>query len=69
MIKSNLRIIMADRKIDTITELMGKSELSRNAINSIYKEENIENTKLNTLIKLCDALNCRLSELIEYIPE
>ncbi|MTI60198.1 MAG: helix-turn-helix transcriptional regulator [Firmicutes bacterium] len=69
MLKSNLRYLMADRKIDTISDLMEKSGLSRNAINSIYKEKNMETTKLNTLIKLCDALRCTLSELIEYNPE
>ncbi|MFW5987875.1 MAG: helix-turn-helix domain-containing protein [bacterium] len=68
MLKIYLRYLMADRKIDTITELMDKSGLSRNAINNVYKEKNIRNVKLKTLIKLCDALNCNLSELIEYNP-
>ncbi|WIV10522.1 helix-turn-helix transcriptional regulator [Proteiniborus sp. MB09-C3] len=69
MLKSNLRVIMAKRKIDSITELIELSGLSRNAINKIYKEEKIEASSLETFIKLCNALNCKLSELIEYIPD
>lgn len=60
---------MADHKIDDITQLMNRSGLSRNAINKLYKEESIETIKLETLIKLCETFECRLSELIEYIPE
>lgn len=69
MLKCNLRILMADRKIDNISTLMEKSGLSRNAINKIYKENNIKTAKLETFLKLCDALECELSDLIKYIPE
>lgn len=69
MIKCHLRRLMADHKIDDITQLMNRSGLSRNAINKLYKEESIETIKLETLIKLCETFECRLSELIEYIPE
>ncbi|MCI1840880.1 MAG: helix-turn-helix transcriptional regulator [Lactococcus lactis] len=31
--------------------------------------DNEKDIKLSTLIKLCNYLNCTLSELIEYIPE
>lgn len=69
MLKSNLRVLMAKNKIDSITELMEKSGLSRNAINKIYQEENMETTKLSTFLALCDTLECKLSELINYEPE
>jgi len=69
VIKCHLRRLMADHKIDDITQLMNRSGLSRNAINKLYKEESIETVKLETLIKLCETFECRLSELIEYIPE
>lgn len=70
-IKSNLRILMAEHRIDDITELMRRSGLSRNAINRIYKgtDEEIKTTSLKTLITLCDVFNCKLSDLLEYIPE
>jgi putative transcriptional regulator len=60
---------MAEHRIDDIKELMMKSGLSRNSINKLYRETNIETVKLETLFKLCDTFNCELSDLIEYIPE
>lgn len=67
-IRCNIRELMAKHRIDDITELMEKSGLSRNSINKLYRETNIETTKLETLFKLCDTFNCQLSDLIEYIP-
>jgi len=69
MIKCNIRTLMAKHRIDDITELMNRSGLSRNSINKLYRETNIETTKMETLIKLCDTFNCKLSDLIEYVPE
>lgn len=69
MIKCNLRRLMADHKIDDISDLMKLSGLSRNSINKLYRENDIESTKLETLFKLCNVFGCNLSELIEYIPE
>ncbi|MCY9539023.1 helix-turn-helix transcriptional regulator, partial [Paenibacillus thiaminolyticus] len=46
-----------------------RSGLSRNSINKLYKEINIETTKLETLFKLCDTFGCKLSDLIEYTPD
>lgn len=69
MIKCYLRRLMADRKIDDISDLMKMSGISRNSINKLYKETVIETTKLETLFKLCDTFNCKLSDLIEYLPD
>jgi putative transcriptional regulator len=69
MIKCNLRRLMADHKIDDISELMKLSSLSRNSINKLYRENDIESTKLETLFKLCNVFGCKLSELIDYNPE
>lgn len=66
MLKCNIRYLMAQNKIDSIVELMDKSGASRNSINKLIKEESIETLKIETLIKICDALSCRLSDLIEY---
>ncbi|CAH8770383.1 helix-turn-helix domain-containing protein [Paenibacillus dendritiformis] len=69
LIKCNIRVLMAEHRIDDITELMIRSGLSRNSINKLYKEINIETTKLETLFKLCDTFGCKLSDLIEYTPD
>ncbi|SFM11633.1 helix-turn-helix domain-containing protein [Pelosinus propionicus] len=68
MIRCNLRRLMADHKIDDITELMKLSGISRNSINKLYRETDIETLKLETLFKLCDTFRCKLSDMIEYVP-
>ena len=69
MLKCNLRKLMAERKIDDISDLMRLSGVSRNSINKLYRENDIETIKLETLMKLCNALRCKLSDMIEYLPE
>ncbi len=69
MIKNKLRYRMADKQIDDITALMELSGVSRNTINKLYKDKQVETIKLETLFRLCDALECNLSDLIEYTVE
>ena len=71
LIICNIRILMAKNKIDGIQELMNRSGLSRNAINRLYKGSDMEikSTTLKTLIALCDVFNCKLSDLLEYVPD
>ncbi|MCI1763630.1 helix-turn-helix domain-containing protein [Heyndrickxia oleronia] len=69
MIKCNIRRLMADQRIDDISELIRMSGVSRNSINKLYREQDIETIKLETLMKICDTFNVRLSELLEYIPD
>lgn len=59
---------MANERINSITELMAKTKLSRNALNKLWHDEELETVKLETLIQICDALNIELSELITYKP-
>ena len=66
MLKSYLRHRMADKSVDDITQLIKISGVSRNSINKLFRSVNLETIKLETLIKLCDALECNLSDLIEY---
>lgn len=66
-VKCNLRMLMATHKISDITDLMNQSGLSRNSINKLYKETNMQTAKLDTLFKLCETFNCTL--LIEYTPD
>lgn len=68
MQKCNIRRLMADHRMDDITELMERSGLSRNSINKLYRETDLETVKIETLLKLCDTFQCKLSDLIEYEP-
>lgn len=69
MLKCNLRLLMAENKIDDITSLMERCNVSRNAVNKLYKENQLETVKLQTLIKICEGFDCKLSDLIEFMPE
>ena len=66
MIKNNLRILMAERRINSLTELMKITGLSRNALNKLWHDEELETVKLETLMKICDSLHIKLSDLLEY---
>lgn len=66
MLKNYIRHRMADQKIDDIAELMERSGVSRNSINKLFRGSNVETLKLDTLMRLCDALHCNLSDLVEY---
>lgn len=67
-IRNSLRIIMAQKRIDNLTELMKLTGLSRNALNKLWHDEDLESVKLGTLIQVCDSLGIALSDLIEYHP-
>lgn len=69
MLTCYIRHRMADNKIDDIKQLMDLSGVSRNSITKLYRDNNIETTKIETLTRLCDTFNCKLSDLIEYVPD
>jgi putative transcriptional regulator len=64
--KNNLSKIMGERRLTAVT-IARDTKISRTTLRAIYYEE-AENVKLSTLTKICDYLNCSLSELIEYTP-
>lgn len=67
-IHNNLRVVMAQKRIDNVSELMELTGLSRNALNKLWHDEDLESVKVGTLLQVCDALGIKLSELIEYHP-
>ena len=69
MLKNYLRHRMADHAIDDISDLMNLSGVSRGPINKLYRNQQVDTVKLGTLLRLCDALGCKLSDLVEYSPE
>jgi putative transcriptional regulator len=68
-IKNNLRLIMAEKMINNITELMQITGLSRNALNKLWHNQDVETVKLETLVQICESLKIKLSDLVEYVPE
>lgn len=63
VVEIRLHEMMGKRKIRTIEELHSRSGLSRKAISTALKNEN-HRMKVDTLAKLCKALECDVSELL-----
>ncbi|MBL2376707.1 XRE family transcriptional regulator, partial [Klebsiella pneumoniae] len=47
---NNIRMIMAQKNIDNITELMKITGVSRNSINKLWHNENVSSLRLDTLL-------------------
>lgn len=69
MLKSKLRHLMADKKINSLSELIRQAKISRETLNKLYHEEKLETLKLEMIIKVCEFFNCNIQDLIEYIPD
>jgi putative transcriptional regulator len=69
MYKTKLRFLMAEHKINSITELIQLTGVSREPLKKLYAEEKLETLKLEILARICDYFKCPLSDLIEYTPD
>ena len=69
MINCSLRIIMAKHKLN-INQVSEKTGLSQPTVSKLYNNEpkDVITAKLETIDKLCAALQCQPGELIEYMP-
>ena len=69
MYKSKLRYLMADKKIDSIKNLVELTGVSRPPLDTLYKEKDLETLSLDVLARICKYFNCKIEDLIEYIPD
>lgn len=69
MYQSKLRFLMAAKKFNSIRELIDLAGVSRPPLDKLYKEQKLETLTLETLAKICDVFDCKLSDLIEYVPD
>lgn len=53
--------LMIDKKINK-TGLIQKAEISSNAMAKLGKDESVQ---LEVLVKICEALNCKLEDIVE----
>lgn len=67
MIKVHLSRIMGEQKLK-IADLARMTNLHRNGITKLYNEET-DGVKFETLDRICRALNCRVEDILEYIPD
>ena len=69
MFKCLLRYRMIDKEIKGISDLVKLSGVARNTILKLYREQELSTLRMGTLTKLCNTLECSLSDLLEYIPD
>jgi DNA-binding Xre family transcriptional regulator len=65
MIRSNLRIIMAKKRIKNVTEVAELCQISNPTITKLNNDRKLESLSLETILKLCAGLECTMEELIE----
>lgn len=63
----NIDVMLAKRKM-SVTELSEKLDITMANV-SILKNGKAKAIKLDTLNKLCKALDCQPGDLLEYRPE
>lgn len=69
MLKIKIGYLMVDHKIKTIAELSRRTGLNKNTLSKIVNNDKPETLTLENILKICDLFNCKLSDLIEYIPD
>lgn len=67
IIKLKLHLLMAQSRM-TQKELIAQSGMSSATISNLYNEK-IKRLDFDTLEKLCKIFNCKVEDLIEYIPD
>ncbi len=65
-IKIKLNELLVQKQMSK-TKLSYKAEISRTQINKLCSGDILRFDTI-TLVKLCNALNCKIEDLIEYIP-
>lgn len=74
MFRYRLAELIAERrfqegKVVTITEIAEATSVSRRILSAIYNNKRDANPTAETLDKLCRYFNCRIEQLVEYIPD
>lgn len=67
MIKVHLSRLLGERKMK-VSDIAQMTGLHRNGLSKLYKEET-DGIKFETLEKLCTALDCDISELLEIVRD
>ncbi|KAB2314532.1 helix-turn-helix transcriptional regulator [Betaproteobacteria bacterium SCN2] len=67
MIRCHLSRILGEKRIK-ISDLARDTGINRGTLTRLY-HETAERVDLEVLDQLCRFLNCKLSDLMEYVPE
>ena len=66
MIRIKLSVLLGERRI-TQAELARKTGIRPATINEMYNEFSVR-VNLEHIDKICEVLNCEISDLLEYEP-
>lgn len=66
MISNNFKIILAKKDIGAV-DVSKETGIAQSTLTKFKSDKN--DIRLSTLIKICDCLKIKLSDLIEYTPE
>lgn len=70
MILIKLEDMMWRRRIRSVSRLARLAGLSRQTVDALYnRPDRVKGFRLETLEGLCRALDCRIEDLVEYVPE
>lgn len=77
MQKENVNVILIKledmmwrRRIRSVSRLARLAGLSRQTVDALYnRPDRVKGFRLETLEGLCRALDCRIEDLVEYVPE
>lgn len=67
MIKCHLSRLMGEKKYK-VTDVARLTGLNRNTVTLLYKET-ASRIEMETIEKLCELFECRVDELLEYVPQ
>lgn len=65
-IKSNLHILMGEKKIRSINQLCKETGISRPTLTRIYNDES-DRIEFTTIYKLCQFFGCEVGDLFTVI--
>ena len=70
MLQCELRILMAKKKL-TITQVCTMTKLSQPTVSKLFNGEyqDVKTVKLDTINKICKALECQPGDLLVHIPD
>jgi len=67
MIKCNLAIVMAKKKVKKQAELHRMTLIRKNTISDLYNDM-AAGISFQDLDAICEALNCEITDLLERVP-
>ncbi|MCZ6635388.1 MAG: helix-turn-helix transcriptional regulator [bacterium] len=70
MIQIKLRDMMFQRRIRNLSELARQAGVARQTLDGLYnRPENVKGIRLETINRLCQALECRIEDVMQYVPD